>query len=89
MSLLQAVIKTLVNRVYPLLNDTHLKGVKFVSKAFLLGLNQYNQSHVAEFEVLTIVTATMALKPFRDVAISGILTVGQVSTAAGYNDNPG
>lgn len=36
-----------------LLNDTRLSDVKIVSKAFLRGLHQYNQSYAAEFEVLT------------------------------------
>ena len=36
-----------------LLNDTRLNDVKIVSKAFLRGLTQYNQSYAAEFEVLT------------------------------------
>lgn len=36
-----------------LLNDTRLNDVKIVSKAFLRGLNQYNQSYAAAFEVLS------------------------------------
>lgn len=36
-----------------LLNDTRLKDVKIVSKAFIRGLDQYNQSFEAEFEVLS------------------------------------
>ena len=36
-----------------LLNDTRLNDIKIVSKAFLRGRNQYNQSYAAEFEVLT------------------------------------
>jgi len=36
-----------------LLNDTRLNDVKIVSKAFLRGLQQYNQSYDAVFEVLS------------------------------------
>lgn len=45
-----------------LLNDTRLSDVKIVSKAFLRGLNSYNQSYAAEFEILSY-QDTLAVAP--------------------------
>ena len=46
-------IINLDERTQILLNDTRINGVKAVSKAFLRSLDDYNQSYVADFEVLT------------------------------------
>lgn len=46
-------IINLDDRTQILLNDTRINGVKAVSKAFLRGVDHYNTSYVAEFEVLT------------------------------------